>query len=312
MAITLTNFICPSTKRLRLPFKPSGKIAVVDGDLLVFRACVTAAQKLDLTEDDKPLEEARRVETVNAEQARTYFRDNLANAVRGNEFCVVCLSHHTNWRKRMFPVYKANRTGEKPLGLGPMRRWVMENYYSLVMPELEADDLLGLLSTHPEFGERTVIISDDKDMQTLPGLHRKLSNLSETTIVARWEAELQHLYQTLVGDACDGYKGAVGVGPKKAEAMLAPFREAGAGFDREKAWGVVEKAFLKAGQDQQDALDNARMAKILWWDEVTFNADCDPEIRLFRQDKQVCGESGVGEVQSGVRCVRADEGSTGF
>lgn len=299
---TMTNYICPSTKRLRLPFNANSKFAAVDGDLLVYRACVTAAQKRDLTDDDAPLEEARRVETLDAEAARSYFRDNCANAVRSGEGLVVCLSHERNWRRKMFPgVYKANRTGEKPVGLGPMRKWVKDTYFTLVAPELEADDLLGMIATHPETGGNAVIVSDDKDMLTLPGKHRKLSNPSENIYVERWQAELKHLYQTLIGDSSDGYKGAAGVGPKKAEAILAPFYSAGADFDRAKAWGAVVMAYIKADQDEADAVANARMAKILWWDEVDFNANGEASVRLWHE------EFGAGDVPGDLCAMRTNE-----
>ncbi len=98
----------------------------------------------------------------------------------------------------------------------------------------------------------SIIISEDKDMLTVPGkLYRGGELLTVTPEMARY----QHMYQTLTGDATDGYPGCPGVGPKTAEKLLQGAPE---GF-----WGVVVQAYEKAGLTEDDALLNARMAYIL-------------------------------------------------
>src|SRR3546814_8955273 len=63
-----------------------------------------------------------------------------------------------------------------------------------------------------------VIVSEDKDMQTLPNVKIwRQDKLVETTAES---AENFWLYQTLMGDSTDGYKGCPGCGPKSAEAIL--------------------------------------------------------------------------------------------
>jgi DNA polymerase-1 len=63
------------------------------------------------------------------------------------------------------------------------------------------------------------------------------------------------MFQTLVGDTSDGYKGCPGVGKVKAEKLLA-------GNDK-LYWEIVRATFEKAGLTEQDALTQARLARIL-------------------------------------------------
>ena len=69
-------------------------------------------------------------------------------------------------------------------------------------------------------GQRqAIIVSQDgvKDMKTIPTIVWDGKDL--LTISEPW-ADYWHLYQTLVGDTSDGYKGCPGVGKVKAEKLL--------------------------------------------------------------------------------------------
>ena len=63
-----------------------------------------------------------------------------------------------------------------------------------------------------------------------------------------------HLIQTLAGDQTDGYSGVPGIGIKRAVAL---FEENG------YTWETVVKAFADKGLDEEVALTNARLARIL-------------------------------------------------
>jgi DNA polymerase-1 len=67
-----------------------------------------------------------------------------------------------------------------------------------------------------------------------------------------------HLIQTMAGDQTDGYAGVPGIGIKRAVALL----EAD-GY----TWNTVLQAFLDKGLTEEDALRNARLAKILQNDD---------------------------------------------
>ena len=66
-------------------------------------------------------------------------------------------------------------------------------------------------------------------------------------------ADRFHLYQTLVGDQTDNYKGCPGVGPVKAETALGA----------NPTWASVVGCYEKAGLTEEDALVQARVARIL-------------------------------------------------
>lgn len=132
------------------------------------------------------------------------------------------------------------------------------------MDGLEADDLLGIWATSGRFGN-TIIVSDDKDMQTLPTtIYRmgELQTLSEDDANAFW------MFQTLIGDTTDGYPGCPGIGKVKAEKLLKEFWHGGSSasggkFLLEAAWEAVVRQYEAAGLTYDDALQMARVARIL-------------------------------------------------
>jgi len=81
--------------------------------------------------------------------------------------------------------------------------------------------VMGILATKPGNREKypsLIVISQDKDMKTLPAT---VWNGKDLVTYTEAEADYWHMYQTLVGDAADGYKGCPKVGPVKAEKLLA-------------------------------------------------------------------------------------------
>jgi DNA polymerase-1 len=91
-------------------------------------------------------------------------------------------------------------------------------------------------------------------MKTLPGKFynpdtKELHNGTQS------EANWWHMYQTLVGDATDGYSGLPSVGPKNAEKILDK--------SADDLWPLVVDAYVSKGLTEEDALLQARMAKIL-------------------------------------------------
>jgi DNA polymerase-1 len=166
----------------------------------------------------------------------------------------LCYSGSENFRKTLSATYKGGR-GRKPVGYAALKEWSLETYPSFIKPSLEADDCLGILATKLK---DQVIVTIDKDLLTIPGrMYRVTPNGGKggewhTTDLA--QADYRFLLQALMGDAVDGYTGIPGVGLKKAEDLL---KKHGA------VWKTVEDAYLKAGLTKEDALLNARMARIL-------------------------------------------------
>jgi DNA polymerase-1 len=117
---------------------------------------------------------------------------------------------------------------------------------------------MGVLATHPKTVRecQPIIISQDKDMQTIP---TQVWRQGELMTISEAQADYYHMFQTLVGDTSDGYKGCPGVGKVKAEALLSD-------HDRSH-WDIVKAAYEKAKLTEQDALTQARLARILRWSD---------------------------------------------
>jgi DNA polymerase-1 len=135
---------------------------------------------------------------------------------------------------------------------------------------LEADDTLGILATNGEYA-RNIIVSVDKDMLTIPCEYYNIDKQT-TEVITEKAADHMHLYQTLVGDSTDNYKGCPGVGPKRATDILTWVPQ----------WAGVLAAFIKAGLTETEALVQARVARILRADDYNFDTG---EVKLWEPSK---------------------------
>ena len=167
------------------------------------------------------------------------------------EDLVLFFTDKVNFRKGIDENYKGNRTKRKPCGYLKLKNWGMESYPSLIMPTLEADDALGIAATSGEYSN-FVLVSPDKDMQQIPC---RIYNLKDEFTQSEEDAERKLYEQALTGDSTDGYSGCPGVGPKRAGIILDKAKG--------KYWPAVVKAFEDAGQTEEDALRNLRLARIL-------------------------------------------------
>lgn len=222
--------------------------ALMDADILVMQSASQGEQEFEFA--DGP------VTSVDLDQAIHNLERRIDSCMEaaGADRAVFALSDHGRryFRHDLYPEYKAHRASAKVLTLRPeIRAYVEENHKTVTRPRLEADDVLGIMQTKRGDGT-TVIVSTDKDMLQVPGHHLNIDDLDGGVFeVAREAGDLWHLVQTLTGDSTDGYGGCPRIGPKKAP----PIAEAG--------WDAVEQAFLDKGLSAEDALVQARLAKIL-------------------------------------------------
>ena len=161
-----------------------------------------------------------------------------------------------NFRYEVLPSYKYSRKGTKdsrPAYLDDMKLHLAECYESHVMHHLEGDDVLGILQK-----DDTIIISEDKDLRTVPGRldapHRHEVGVIEIT---QLEADQFLMWQTICGDSTDGYKGALGVGKRS------PYAEDVLAADADELWEIVTDAYASVDMTEDEALVQARCAKIL-------------------------------------------------
>lgn len=190
------------------------------------------------------------------------FIDELMERLDANKVEIALSDVDANFRKDLFPAYKANRTGmERPLLFYRLREYMLEEHDALVLSKLEGDDVLGLWATCPTLAEtETIMCSIDKDMRTVPGQHYNWERQElGVEIVTEDEADRAHLFQTLTGDSTDGYPGCPGIGPVKANRLL----------DEEVSWATVIRAYEKAKLTEEDALLQARLAHILRYGEYS-------------------------------------------
>jgi DNA polymerase-1 len=229
---------------------------LIDGDEYLFKAC--AAVEREVRWDDW-----NHVLYTNLHEAwQNFVRmiDQLWTRFETVEHAL-CFSAPPNFRYSVAEDYKAGREkSRKPLCYADLREKCGDQYNTIFMPGLEADDVMGILATKP--GDRRyqrIIISQDKDMKTIPC---QLLREGEVITVTEAEADYNHLYQTLTGDITDGYKGLPGCGPKKAELVLTKSIR-----DNDTPWERVVAAYAKAGMSEEHALKQARLARILRWSD---------------------------------------------
>ncbi|MCF0157998.1 MAG: hypothetical protein HUJ83_05745 [Veillonella sp.] len=153
-----------------------------------------------------------------------------------------------NFRKSISEEYKANRKSKRrPLMFLPMREWVMDNFNTLMIDNLEADDCIGISAD-----KNSIMLSGDKDFRSIPcRFYDFLRN--EFYDTTKEEAFYFHMYQTLIGDTADNYKGCPKIGEVRAKRIL----------DEECSWEAVVRAYKANGSTEEEALVNARLAFIL-------------------------------------------------
>lgn len=233
-------------------------VLLIDGDQYLYRAC--AATEIETRFGD------HHVLASNPEEAWDTVQASLKNIFDhfGTKDHVLAFGKGENFRKKIDPSYKNNRANtRKPLCMPRVLGRLTRNYNVVAMDTLEADDVMGILATKPGPTDR-IIVARDKDMKTIPG---KLWDGSKFMRVSEADADYWHFYQTLIGDTSDGYKGCPGVGPVKAEKILQGEDAQPNPELKNFIWRRVVGAFEKAGLTADDALTQARLARILRWSD---------------------------------------------
>ena len=137
-----------------------------------------------------------------------------------------------------------------------MREHIMEKHNGVMWANLEADDVMGIMATEPVDEER-IVVSIDKDLRTVPC---KLSQDAVTVEhIPERMADYWFMIQTLTGDKVDGYDGIEGVGIKTAEKLLKKYTN----VPLLDLWKIVKKIYVDKGYTEAEALQQARVARIL-------------------------------------------------
>ena len=225
---------------------------LIDADYIVYKATAAAETEIDFG-DDVIVVTSRFTDALNAtnkeiSKLRQRFLWDAPDII-------LFFSDSTNFRKKIQEDYKGHRNRKKPCGYKRVIKELKNRYEVIIMPTLEADDSMGIYATkYPG----NIICSPDKDMRQIPG---KLYNMDEITLISEEGGAKWHLIQSIAGDNTDGYAGVPGLGVKRATAL---FDEHG------YSWKTVLKAFKDKGLDEETALINARLARILTIDDYDF------------------------------------------
>ncbi len=222
-----------------------------DADFIVYKACAAAESEVDFG-NDVILVTSNFSDAYNAAKREL---TKLENKLGAFSTLILFFSDSTNFRKKILPEYKGHRNRKKPCGYKRVINALREEYKVIIKPGLEADDTMGIYATkYPG----NIIASPDKDMRQIPG---QLYNFDDTFTITPEDGAKWHLIQSLAGDQTDGYSGVPGIGVKRAESL---FKEHG------YSWKTVVKAFKEKDLTEDDALVNARLARILTADDYDF------------------------------------------
>ena len=236
-------------------------LALIDADTIYFRA----AYKKNKDQIKRAIDEQmRKIDGV-------HFWDGMHVAVKG----------FGNYRKDLYPQYKANRKRDEELKPYLAIGWehMKEKWNAIEAHGMEADDLVSIWAYEAREDEQAFVICGiDKDLKQIPGEHY---NYHKDT----WEfidddtANLNLMLQCLTGDTGDNIPGIKGIGPKKAEKILAH-------VPMERRWNRVRAAW-RAHDAGDPALSLQLLSMLKSWEELD-------DIR-----QQIHGETTISERDDG-------------
>jgi len=219
---------------------------LIDSDFLAYKAAQACEIGIDFGED------VIIAQSQFSDVLRVFHNElnKVTKAMMEDNF-ILYFSSTENFRKKIYPDYKGHRMKRKPLGYKRLVNYCRKNHNFKLIEGLEADDTIGIEATR--FADpNNIIVSPDKDMRQIPSA---LWNLTDDVVeITKDDGDRWHLIQSLSGDPTDGYSGCPGIGVKRATELL---------DKNENKWEAVCKAYRDRGLSDDDALLNARLAKIL-------------------------------------------------
>ena len=212
-------------------------LALIDSDSIYFRvACVlvdTKADKFKVRNWKKDMRTSIDYTMRNIEQETMADKMMVAIKGRGN-FRNEIAADYKGTRKELHPKVK------EALNYG--HEYMCDKWEAVMANDMEADDLVAIWAAEAREEEIDYyVVGIDKDLLQIPGNHYNFVK-KEHRSVDLDEAHLLLMTQALTGDNADNIPGIKGIGPKKAEKILA-------GIPMERRWSRVKAAWRghKAG-----------------------------------------------------------------
>ena len=225
---------------------------LIDADFIVYKSCAAAETEIDWGDDvilvTSRFSDAMKATEREIRKIKNYFMWDIPEVI-------LFFSDSTNFRKELLPEYKGHRNRKKPCGYKRVINALKVTHDVIIMPSLEADDAMGIYATK---NPGATICSPDKDMRQIPGNLYDMENFStiEPDAGAKW-----HLTQSCSGDQTDGYAGCPGIGVKRATTLFE---------NKGYSWKTVVDMYKEKDLTEEDALLNARLARILTVNDYAF------------------------------------------
>lgn len=241
-------------------------IALVDADILVYRAGYTAEEAIDWGDGQFSINASLEVGITEFDA----LVEGVARKIDADQIVLALSDTKDNFRKAVYPDYKKPRVNasvrkNKPLLFKALRDHARKAYTVVQRPGLEADDVLGILATGQVKGFKgdKIVCSIDKDLRTVPC---ELYNwdTGSVDVIDELQADRNFYTQVLTGDTTDNFPGCPGIGPKRAAKLLE------VDGPEHELWAVVLAAYAKAGLTEADAIVQARCARILRASDYNF------------------------------------------
>lgn len=243
----------------------------VDGDMILYKACSGCKKEIEWDDTVVSLYIEVPLMKTQIDTLLKYYCERVMENIKQyyNEDTYIihlCFTDYGNcFRYKILPSYKGNRTKEKPIGYKQALDYVHKHYHCIEMESLEADDIIGIYMTTKDLklADPRVMISGDKDFNSIPGY---FYNFIQDTFTYNDErrANYWHLYQTLVGDMADNYKGCPKIGSVSAMKLLGDIDDP----DNNPSWDIVKDAYEKQGLSEKEAIVQAQVARILRGEDI--------------------------------------------
>ena len=197
-----------------------GGRALIDADSLYFRPCCRTKNKREIR------------------KLVTKAINNIKENVVTNEV-YLAVKGEGNFRKDIFPDYKANRRELEPdlkEALNYAHEFIVDHHGAIPADGMEADDYVAIWA-HECMRDNIpyTVVGIDKDLLQIPGWHYNFVKQTHQYIDED-TADYNLMLQCLIGDSSDNIAGLKGVGPKKAERILH-------GIPMSRRWARVRAAW---------------------------------------------------------------------
>lgn len=229
---------------------------LIDADIVAYKFAAAAEENFCFDEG-QPVQILQDYGAIQV-QIDEYLRELMLKLKATSMILALSCPSEENFRLTVLPSYKENRKGlQRPTYLKQVREWLVEKYPKAIYqrPTLEGDDVMGILATAKVIKGKKIVVSEDKDLQQIPGyLFNPRKDVTPRKITQA-EGDYYFYTQILTGDPTDNYKGCPGIGKVRAEKILQE--------SEGEYWKAIVSAYEEKGLTEDDAIQQARCARIL-------------------------------------------------